>query len=627
MERRQIPNSVDSNKIGESIDDVYNRMGKMTRIYTNTNILNDAFRAMFGTGQKTVSFNLPKLQDGTEMYMYSECQTAYPTSSSVKIVPGMFAYCGCLDKVTLHMPKLQNADDLCLEDNVLRFANLSETNLFTATRAFQKCSSLTKVELPSKNLTKIDYIFDDCTELNTSGIIFNSLNLPKLTHANYAFRNTKIGSFKNLKLPVLLEAKGLAKDCRKLKIVDINLPSATILEEAFANCPILEKFTLTARSASNITNIIANSPAFVDINMDFVAAKVNVSGLINNLNKLETLTLQARNATGTWPIKYCNKLKKVDINVGTVAPNNAFEGHPTLEDATITTSSSATGQLFKNCSNLKTLWCNIVAEGWSSGADQNNKETGLVPGCSNLKDLTFYCTNGGNLGDTFSSLPSLTTANLNVSATNCSYLFYNDSNLTKVSGSIKTNNASGLFYRCSLLKNVDELSISTDNPDGYNGNYMFYNSGLTKAPGGTINASSAKGMFAGCKDLKIANLNVPNATTVEGMYDNCPVEVVTGAKFGKLKIGKGVLSAAKLDKASAKLILGALSSAPTMGGEENKPADQPPGSGNNGMTIGLREYWTDEEIEELGLVKSADGPWVWYNKKNKWVVNFTVNPL
>ena len=623
LEMKQIPKRVKtSTKANETLDDVYDRMDKMTRIYTNTNILNTAFRAMFGTSQTNVNFNLPKLTDGTEMYRYSSCQSVNSTSSSVTKAPGMFALCGCLDTVTLNMPRLKNADNLCLEDDVLRTADLSKTNLSTAISAFQNCKSLTKAKIPSKNLTKIDYIFDGCTELNNSGIIFSSTTLPKLTHANFAFRNTKIGSFTNLKLPALTEAKGLAINCSKLKTVNIDLPAATILQAAFANCPVLKDFTLTARSVTNITNIITGSPALVNVDMNFYSATVDVTGLINGLPKLETLTLQAKEATGTWPVTHCDNLKKVDINVGTIAPNNAFEGHSNLEDATILTVSTDTTNLFKNCSKLKTLWCKITADGWTSGANSTNSDGGLVPGCTSLRDLTFSCSNAYKIGDTFSSLPSLTNVNINVSANDCSYLFYNDSNLTKITGSITTANADGLFYRCSLLKNVNGLSIGSNSSSGYSGQYMFYDSGLTEAPGGAIGAYNAKGMFAGCKDLKIANLNVPNALTVDGMYDGCPIEKVTAANFSQLKSGRGVLNSSKLDKDSARLILGALMAAPTMGGEEDKPANEPPGDDNNGMTIGLREYWSEDEIEGLGLVKSTQGSLVWYNQSNKWIVYF-----
>ena len=614
---KQIPKSVKTSKAGETLNAVYNRMGKMTRIYTNTNILDTAFRAMFGTSQNSVTFNLPKLTDGTEMYMYSSCQSVNSVSSSVRKAPGMFAYCGCLDTITLNMPKLQNATDICLEDNVLRTADLTKTNLSIATRAFQNCSSLTRVKLPTKNLTNINYIFDGCTELNSAGIVFSSLTLPKLTHANFAFRNSKIGSFTKLQLPALTDAQGLAINCSKLKTVNIDLPAAKNLQAAFANCPELKDFTLTARTVTNITNIITGSSALVNVNMDFYTANVNVSGLINNLPKLETLTFQARNATGTWPVTNCDNLKKVDINVGSMDPNNAFEGYSNLEEATILTVSTETNNLFKNCSNLKTLWLKITADGWTSGANSSNSDGGLVPGCTNLRDLTFSCSSAYSIGDTFSSLPSLTNVNINVNANNCSYLFYNDSNLTKITGSITTVNAQGLFYRCTLLKNINGLSIN----GSYDGSYMFYNSGLTEVPSGAITAYNAKAMFAGCTNLKTANLNVPNATTVDGMYDSCPIEKVIAADFSSLGSGKGVLNASKLDKDSARLILGALKAAPTMAGEDAS-TDDPPGENNNGMTIGLREYWSEDEIKELGLVKSAQGPLVWYNQSNKWIVYF-----
>ena len=163
--------------------------------------------------------------------------------------------------------------------------------------------------------------------------------------------------------------------------------------------------------------------------------------------------------------------------------------------------------MFKNIINLVDISFNNKHMDNFKIKDMN----GMFNGCSSLKNISLYLSNGKGLTDIsylFSGCTSLISAKIEIlNSNNIKYM----------------NN---LFYNCSSIKNIKIINLNTNNV--INMSSIFYNcislNFLDISVFNTQNAINVSRMFYNCsslKSLELNNFNIQNALDMSEIFFNC----------------------------------------------------------------------------------------------------------
>ncbi|WP_147613388.1 leucine-rich repeat domain-containing protein [Treponema pectinovorum] len=285
-------------------------------------------------------------------------------------------------------------NELKANSNAKVSLNMSATtNLATLPAdAFESCTSLTEIALPSSLTTIDERAFSNCKSLKK--IILPS-NLKIIN--GYAF--SECSSLEEIILSSSINKidEGAFNGCKSLKSINIPASVNYLDPTAFSGCSSLKTLTVEEENTkfSSRENIIYTK------GQDLLLC---AAGGITSANILSSVT-----EIGEAAFKDCTSLKEVDIpNSVTVIQNLAFYGCSALESVTIPAAVNSLQQsVFKDCTSLKEVAIpnsvvsieNLAFSGCSAlesvtiPAAVDSLENKVFDGCTSLKSFAFAKTN------------------------------------------------------------------------------------------------------------------------------------------------------------------------------------------------------------------------------------------
>ena len=394
--------------------------------------------------------------------------------------------------------------------------------------AFQNCSGLTSVVLPSSITSIGNHAFNNCTNLTSINIpdsvnyigqsafqnckSLTSINIPSLINmiANSVFNGAGLTS---IDIPSTITSIGLdAFNGTNLTTLTIPSSVTNIQQSAFSNC----KYLTSVEISSNIVQIGRNSFAFCENLTNISVATGNVYDSRDNCNAIidntNTLIVGCKNTT-------------IPSTATTIA-YNAFLGCSGLRSITIPASvTSIKNWAFDACDNLDTMIC----EGVTPPTITNNSTlvgSVLFVPCEAIeayKNDTYFSSHFG------SNIFSLDTITKTIDGTICENETYDFNG--------KTLSTSGTYYFTEKnTKGCDSTTIlnlvvtptydNTINQSIFVGDTFYYNTsaltttGTYSYPYTTIN---------GCDSLVTINLttfekdtviNIQYDTLIDTLYKN-----------------------------------------------------------------------------------------------------------
>lgn len=355
--------------------------------------------------------------------------------------------------------------------------------------------------LNTSEVTRMDYMFANCTKLTNSITNLSSLD----TH-----------NVKNI--------EGMFKGCTSIPSIDLsnfNTQNVTNMSYMFSGCSALTSLDLSKFNTANVTNM---------------------SRLFENCSSLDSLNLSSFNTAKltTAPSMFngCSNLKTIDVSSFNTAKMDNM-GHmfancsnlTTLDLTNFNTSAAKwVDNMFKNCSNLTTIY---ASENFALGSNVQNS-AGMFTGCTklvgaiaydaNMVDKTYAKVDGGYFTDKVYTRP---------------WVKYTDGALTFKYGYKKTldseeyamneawNNPSWNSKSSSVTKVVFDNSFAYARPTTC---YRWFTncSNLTDIEGienlNTSESTVLHLMFYGCKkltSLDLSNFDTRKVTNMNWMFLGC----------------------------------------------------------------------------------------------------------
>ena len=270
----------------------------------------------------------------------------------------------------------------------------------------------------------------------------------------------------------------------------------------------------------NFTNPIVT----IKINDTFIepSHELNLTDLIN-LNDI-TYTTDITDISDISDSTYVTDITDItDINEITDNINSSNISIITIQYYLEENTDISLSKMFKNNRNLVDISFNNKHMDKYKIKDMN----GMFNGCSSLKNISLYLSNGKDLTDIsnlFSGCTSLISAKIEIlNSNNIKYM----------------NN---LFYNCFSIKNIQIINLNTNNViDMYS---IFYNcislNSLDISVFNFQNAINISRMFYNCSSLKTLDLNsfnIQNALDMSEMFFNCTsLEFLNTVNFYTLKV-------------------------------------------------------------------------------------------
>ena len=284
--------------------------------------------------------------------------------------------------------------------------------------AFNGCSGLTSLTLPS-NVTSIGrYAFGGCRELT-------SLTIPSSV--------TSIGD-------------GAFYDCRGLTSLTIPSSVTSIGESAFSFCSGLTSFAIPSSVTSIGDDAFRGCSGLTSLTIPSSVTSIG-EGAFSDCSGLTSLTIPSSvTSIGRGAFSGCSGLTSLTISTSvTSIGDDAFRGCSGLTSLTIPSSVTSIGEgAFSDCSGLTNL--TILSSVASIGKD-------TFRGCSGLTSLTI---SSSVISPAFSGCTSLTSLTITSSVTSIgSSAFSGCSGLTSLTiPSSVTSIRSGAFSGCSGLTSI-----------------------------------------------------------------------------------------------------------------------------------------------------------------------------
>ena len=326
--------------------------------------------------------------------------------------------------------------------------NIPDTVSTISRNAFQTCSSLTSIILPSA-LTKIEEsVFQACSKLADVTIQSSVASIEKRAFYNSGITEVTVPSAVTL---IGQEAFAMTSTSALTKVTILeNSKLATLGGAAFDGCIKLESINLPDTLIE--LNVMPN---------DWGGAAYTYSYTFRNCSSLKEISIPKVLAIPDQAFEGCTSLETVEVGDGlTTIGVKAFYNNTSLESFTVPANVLSIGtSAFENCSAMQTLefadGCNIRYLGTSETAEDNIfKNTTSLGKVSLPTSLTLIgghvFENSGIIPENFGSLSNLDTVG--------AYAFANCDNITKlvVVTSI-TYLGDYAFFDCD---NISDLSLT-----------------------------------------------------------------------------------------------------------------------------------------------------------------------
>ena len=369
-------------------------------------------------------------------------------------------------------------------------------------KAFQSCTSLTSVNIPS-SVTSIGYrTFYDCKSLT-------SVNIP--------YSVTSIGD----------EAFW---GCTSLTSVNIPSSISYIEESAFCNCTSLTSVNIPSSVTSIGYRAFAGCTSLTSVNIPSSVTSIG-DYVFSRCTSLTSVSIPSSvTSIGDYVFSHCTSLTSVSIPSSvTSIGNNAFEYCISLTSVNIPSSLSSIGKYaFEYCTSLTSI--NIPS---SVTSIENNAFYGCtsltsvnIPssvtsigdsafcGCTSLTSVSIPSSVTSIGGCVFDSCTSLTSVSIPSSVTSIeSYAFYGCTSLTSVSiPSSVTSIGGSAFRNCTSLTSVNIPSSVTSIGDST----FYYCTSLRAIAFSSKNIKIGSDTFVYCPKLK--HVHIPEGSVYTDFY-------------------------------------------------------------------------------------------------------------
>ena len=388
-------------------------------------------------------------------------------------------------------------------------------------------SNLTRVRnisyLNTSNVTKMDYMFRDCSKLESLDVsTFNTQNVTDM-YAMFSgcskLTSLNVSGWSNNKVTDMTSMFSGCSILTSLNLSNFMTPNVTSMSCMFLNCKKLTSINVSGFNTSNVFYFYrmfdgCSSLTSLDLS-NFNASKVTetygLDFLINGCNSLRSLTLSSSMATSTYYTNYsCGGVGTTSSPCVLYYPTSV---HPSFSSITPDYVVWKGGYFKSNNMHAYALvdgsTLTFKYDDWwtSAGASTiwNIKTGEEAPGwktyASNITKVVF------------------SSSFQNARPTSCYEWFDGMSNLTTITGmssylnTSKVTNMKYMFFNCGNLASVDVSGFNTANVT--NMSYMFdFCSSLTSLNISNFNLSSlsySSGMIMGCTALK--TLTIPSTAS------------------------------------------------------------------------------------------------------------------
>ena len=354
------------------------------------------------------------------------------------------------------------------------------------------------------NLTDCSYMFAECN--NIIDINFISFNTKYVKNMDYMFFNCvklksiNLFSFDTQNVVDMSHMFSLCKNLNCLDFSSFDINNVKNMSYMFYQCEKLDNLNLSSFNTKNIVNM--NHMFYYCqnlINLDLSSFNINKENNINfafyGCNKLEDLNLKFEERN---EIHILIKVAKLDINQEIYFLDNTKNVYDSKN-------------ILHNHDNLKEL--NVFNTKVFINNEEYRYRKFFVPKKEGIYPIILKFDN--------------------ISIKDCSYMFYSCENIIGIDLSYfdykNITNMERMFYECTSLKNLRDISTSEINNITNMYGMFSYCSSLTSLPDisnwDTKNVTNMKNMFNECTSLKslpdISKWDVRNVNTMENMFYNC----------------------------------------------------------------------------------------------------------
>lgn len=386
--------------------------------------------------------------------------------------------------------------------------------------AFEGCSSLKDIEIPNTVTTLENYTFNGCKALE-------SIEIPaSVTSMGSAFMGCV--ALKSVKIPASVKTIGgyAFYSCTNLKEVEIPATVTSIGKGAFSECTSLTAIKIPSSVLEMGERVFESSTALESVELSASLTKIE-GYLFDGCTSLKSIKIPSSvTAIGDCSFSDCTALADIELpSTITTIGNLAFDRTPWLDN--LPNEMIYIGTVaFKYNSTMSAGTSIKIKEGTTSiagGAFQTSTSWGLVgieipSTVTSIGARAFsYCENLASI-----DLPSSVTEIGEAAFFHCTSLasLKIPSSVTKIEGN--------LFDACTGLTNVEIPSSVTEI-----GEYAF--AGCTALTAISIPASVTtvgKTAFYNCTSLNTVEIASSAATIEKNAFQNCPLQTVTAPSSG-----------------------------------------------------------------------------------------------